>query len=358
MFLVSGVPNAHALFGVAIVRALAEEVFGAVDYGHVSTLEEFQTLFQARKGRALIAFVEAPEPSVCRLLARSKTKIAVFEEGLEGVTGFLMAHHRADFRSAVRYATLCASSLAALSAVGQAAAFAPPAEGARLLGFIQSLALFYGLQPDEGLVAGVAARLSLDGIDARTGLAEAMAVRFPAAAAVDHVLNALPPIERRILADLAIGYDGSSPGGAALSCAWPPAFCLSGDELDAYLRNPIDLIGRARTLSYGPYLHLPAGEWQLEIGLAVADNHSGNCVEITVSENGVAKASECFALPVLARMEASMPLVIDDPRHPIEIIVKTLEGAIEGSLSLETIRFVRQGAPSNIPDQRSVHYLK
>jgi hypothetical protein len=139
---------------------------------------------------------------------------------------------------------------------------------------------------------------------------------------------------------MAAQYKGVGSGRGRRRIEWPTEMWLDAARPGQLLRGPIDMVGPARYVLYGPYFHLPAGAWIAEVVIELADNRSGNrlCADIFSGEvlGGV-------VMPLMASgvFVFSIPFRLIDPFLPVELRFQLLEGAIEGRLALRGAVFVK-----------------
>src|SRR5208283_1221030 len=98
----------------------------------------------------------------------------------------------------------------------------------------------------------------------------------------------------------------------------------------------LDLAGNARIFIYGPYLHLPRGNWVATPAFSIGNNDSGNTLIIDIFNGSVLAIGESI-LPARGTYTCSIPFEITDPQSPIEVRFATAQGAIEGVFSLEEV---------------------
>lgn len=342
ILILSGGGGPHSLFAAILVRSLAEAAHGAITYAHASDVPAFREAFLARRGHAFVAFLEAPSPECALVLSRSRSKIAIFPDGFEDSVGFLMEQHGADFASAVRYATRGAASVTALLDRGNAGLLPAPAGSTLLAHHVRRLALFFGIEPSGPLVADLLARLGFaPGEGEAVTYEEALVRHLPARLRSGERLAALAEADRDALQAMAPGYDGLfGPNPPAI--LWPPRLCFLGDRPGEALHGPIDLTGPARTLSYGPYLHLPPGDWEASVTLATGANRSGNRVSVRFVGAAGLREADRVDLPEAGRIELRTPLAVETASEGIELLLAADEGAIEGWAEIEAIALRKQ----------------
>lgn len=119
---------------------------------------------------------------------------------------------------------------------------------------------------------------------------------------------------------------------------WPRQCFLLGDQPNSAVPVAIDVTGRARIIFYGPYLHLPRGQWNVRVLIGFSRDIGGMPFSIEVySTELLGKAR------VLAErggiFEFEFEAIVAAPHEPIEIRIMNEQGAIEGHMGLVSIGF-------------------
>ena len=107
----------------------------------------------------------------------------------------------------------------------------------------------------------------------------------------------------------------------------------------SYLNGPIDLVGPARVLVGGHALSLPEGDWRATARIRVFDNFSGNTIQSDIFAEDILAAGVIALVPTFGIFEYSINFHCRDPFFPIIFRISILEGAIEGTLELESVSF-------------------
>ena len=140
---------------------------------------------------------------------------------------------------------------------------------------------------------------------------------------------------------MASQYEGVGAGRGGRRIEWPTEMFLDWDRPGSFLTGPIDMLGPARFIICGPYLHLTIGGWNAEVVIELLDNASGNRLGVDVF-SGVILSGVTMPLPPCGVFTFSIPFRVDDPFLPVELRFQLLEGAIEGRLALRAIGFARE----------------
>ena len=160
----------------------------------------------------------------------------------------------------------------------------------------------------------------------------------------DHVNHLIPNFAKRgdelstlpSLAATAIAepYACLVDGEALAMVEWPASIFSDGDAIGDYVGGPNDLMGPARILVYGPYMHLPRGEWAAYFELEVSDNQSGNRLKVDVVCGPLISASVIADLPLTGRYCFTVAFTVVEPLQPVEMRFQIESGPIEGRFLL------------------------
>lgn len=129
-------------------------------------------------------------------------------------------------------------------------------------------------------------------------------------------------------------------GKRDIEVVWPIEFFLDATTLQQASPHGVELIGPARCLYFGPYLHLPCGGWagDVEIGLSadIIDTYlRAEVSNVRVLADFMARGRRAglFALPI--------DFVVEDARFGHEVRLFIDRGEIGGRLGLVQVRLRR-----------------
>ncbi|MBO0905781.1 hypothetical protein [Jiella sonneratiae] len=341
LLLVSGSHSAYSRFGFAAVQAIARAAYGTIQPAQFSKLEQFYSAYRDRKSETLVAFIQAGDERIARLLQRTQSKIVLFEDDLTNTVGRLMIDPRHTFRKAVCSATMASASLTHLAETTNAVVYPCPMPQSLMLPFIQSLAWFFGIEPDQALVDKVAVSMKLGSVDPRTSMIEAMDAFASDYADTQAVLKSFAPQHMAIMEALRRSYGTRASEDARKTLSWPIQALFDPRNREDFLPDEIEMQGKARTLISGPEYRLVPGSWLTEVVLGINDNRSGNKMVWTIVEGKAVRARLNFELPSEGRLKLTQAFDVEDPCSPVSFIFDIKEGAIEGRLSIQSIRLRR-----------------
>jgi hypothetical protein len=224
--------------------------------------------------------------------------------------------------------------------------------------FLADLADFYEMECDAETIRKARIQLSFEEEEASATLGDL--VQRAVLDKFDHLSGRLAKSqeEAELVATFARDYDVILRKSKVRDVTWPRAIFLKVEPRDAPLDGPVSLLGPARFLTYGPYLHLPAGEWRATVEIEAADCYSENRLSIDVCAAGVVIAAVTTTLPAFGVFACDMQFRLDDPMSPVESRLRLLTGAIEGQLLLRSVRFRRIDEDEDAKDQRAAMLLE
>lgn len=157
----------------------------------------------------------------------------------------------------------------------------------------------------------------------------------PAPKAIGPASPALP-IVSQYLAPLFASGNGLEP----LALVWPREFFFDGDAPGEVLPATIEVAGRARHLSYGPYLPLPTGHWQATAFLGFSPE-IGKMPFILEADTGGAFARGYFETEHGGLFALTLEFTVTDPLQPIEFRLISQDSALEGQAALIELELTR-----------------
>ena len=189
------------------------------------------------------------------------------------------------------------------------------------------------LRPE--MIVGEATDAILRAMDLPAGVppaapkASALALYFPAAGTAS----------MQALVDEVVAPSFAAAVGAPCAVVWSRACMLWGDHPNEKLPRIIDLTGPARVLAYGPYFHLPAGNWTVCATLAFSSETVGAPFAIEL-HGDVLLGRGRFKPPEAGVFTASFAAEIHSAYIPNEVRLVNETGAIDGEIGVDHIRLI------------------
>lgn len=326
-----GPPSSRSVFVSRFGVDLLRDVVGDFQLVYANSSSELIKQLKQRDGRRSMLYFDFPDASISRIVVEQGVPTVFVSEPFENIVSYAMAAWKMDLHGGIRFAT---RSIVALYPIASSRTISP----LRLHGrdetiekLINTLALSLGLETSPGTVERIKALYS----DVGSERVEDIILRrteFVEAAAAN--LAALNPDERALLDALAKTYQPLLDGRPRERIVWPGTICANGDQRGQMMARTMDLTGPARILSFGPYLHLPAGEWTAEMRFQIADNWSKNELMMEITTGSDVLATGKSPLPTNGLFSMALPFMVTSGELPLEVRSTLMKGAIEGEFRL------------------------
>ena len=334
-----GTPSPLTYLAINMLRAIVQVTCGEHDMIGVNNIADLRAAWPKRDPQrpAVVVASDMPRPDFIDFMLGAKAPMILCLERVEGIVAFMMSCRQIDRASAQRIATQSLSSLEGLAANTPPAVLKMGVFPATLAQTLSDLIRFCN---EDGGAEAVESALRYLGFAGRGDmpfsefLNEARQSLFPSLKGESDLDRW--DTDRR----LASHYNEIAAGRRLMQTYWPAGCLLQADTRGISAEGDMELEGRARFLSHGPYFHLPAGFWGVEVAIEVSQSHSQNRVGFDVFAGAVVAAC-ATTLPSEGRLACDMAFHVSDPTAPVEIRVQLLSGAIEGKLRIEGVTLRR-----------------
>lgn len=346
-----GTPSPLTYWGVHVVRAIAHVCHGEHHFIQSIYFRDLRDAWFKRDGKGVIFVSECPESQVSDLFIRSGAPIFLFADDPGDVIGYAMASRGLGLHQALRFASQSYCTLSNIVRTDGAFVVRPSHYGGGVRALVRQILAFL-----EGAVSDELAELAMAHIlsDYRAGddstiekevLRIIPGARRPGGFAVERTETA-----HRLIDSVIQQYAAIFEGRVLRKVEWPREIFLDWDRGEAFVAGPLQLVGPARFIICGPYMHLTRGEWLAKVEIEVSENHSGNRLRADI----VAGDIQCVVdadLPGEGVFAFEMAFAVVEPLLPVEIRFQILSGAIEGRFFLRRVRIER--APVDLaPSER------
>lgn len=310
---------------LAAARELIGSTCGKLDYIHLTTLDVLKEAWTKRSSDYVVMFLDRPDAALASMLSRVPLPIVFLAEDPVASARFVMDRHKVTAEEATR---LVASSFASIQDIVCSAN--------NLLRLLPE----HFSTPGE-VIGRLSAFLHLDD-------------PAPPAGGSALVTVAAPPLGQMAATDVALSsltgaltpFRAVSRMQPVTSAAFPTGLFMLTEPAGGYYHGAeIPLLGPARILLYGPYLHLPVGVWRFCIRFDVSDNVSGNALKLELLLGHDVVAHSLGTLPSQGVFDAWIEGAINEPCEPVQIRLGIQEGAIEGLLTLLQVDAVFKATP-------------
>lgn len=340
LFPLFGTPSPQIFALKRLMNEVMTVVLGEPTVAHVNDIEEMRQLWAATKsadGRRILLVSDAPHQNLQKLFRGANLKLVVSVERFEALVGFLK-FQGLDIYWAIRRASLLFSALNELSGSNFALLVNDGWLRRDVMRVCQDICEHLGIEISEAQRQQILANL---GLAAETSLQD-FAIRETSGGDVSMArAHGLSASELNMLKPMLPRYNAILNGAPIQEVVWNTECFFYLNQTTQYQGHAIDMIGPARYLVYGPYMHLPAGVWEAELSFTISENHSQNniAVDAHVALNGEFFSNPRleFDLPVDGTYSLKIKFEVPDFRVYNDIRISLVRGAIEGQFVLHSV---------------------
>ena len=327
-----GVSTPFAYWGFHLVLEIVHAAAGETLHLHITNFQQLHDRVGERGAGSLVVTSDFPDQDLFDFLLRSALPLIAFADDVEEMVDWTAHSRKMSTENAVRF---CSNVMCVLAPafVAPRALILRPGSTARAL--VAAVVGHLCPNADERLAPRLYEALVREGKISAEGPAN---WRTTVETSDTGTLLADPERTadmKTALASYATVFSGRFP----LQVVWPVSLFTCPDVEN--WRQPIDLTGPARAVIYGPYLHLPAGDWVARVEFEIDEAISGveASTDVFISEVLVQKV---FLMPAKGIFAYELSFAVSDPRHAVEIRLFTKRSAIEGRLLMRSVT-VRPG---------------
>lgn len=335
-----GTSSLFGQMGNKIMWALGNAVFPDCHSLHVNSIEELRDAVLGRKLPNILLFSENPEHNLLNVTSRINPSVVVFYEDPSDIAGYMLRHRKVVWPAALQVACQNIATVAEV-VVNPATLVIRRAPDLILGELIEQIATHFGLNLAPSHWQDIVTTL---------GLSDPARLHAPVEALMAELFDDYRPPAFGIyeltadvvhLMELVYGPLRQVFDLAPLSeIFWPVEVFFSQTQqksISGVTSSPIDLLGPARYLYFGPYLCLPPGQWRLHAVFEVKENLSFNKIEVDICQGDGVLSYGLFDIPVRGNFEVLTEIEVKQPERPLEFRIFLKEGAIEGLFTLKSV---------------------
>lgn len=334
---VFGTPSALMYGGLNVVRNLTEIVLGPHQLANANSTDQLrERLLElgAIEDAKVVFYSDLPDPDLCALFVKTRAPIILFVDNFDDVVTYVCKSRDMPLNDSIR---LASRSFCALEPLIRSDLVLKLDAGThrRALGeVLADIAAFFGTRLTQAARDQVVVRLSSEG--ERTSIFAYLSKTFPHATLPGVAAQQLSTAERNLVAQFSQPYSAVANGRSLDHMDWPIGMLMDSAVPDSPFSGRVELLGPARFLAYGPYLHLTPGKWCVDVVFEVQDNHSGNQLYADVYSGDILSVVTT-PLPASGTYKFQISFEIIDPLEPVQVRFQTLSGAIEGVVTFNRI---------------------
>jgi hypothetical protein len=340
---VFGTPSALMYGGLNVVRNLVELGIGTHKLVNANSIADLRKTFvehglghEAR----VVFYSDLPDADLCALFIKIRAPTVLFMDAFDDVVTYVSKSRSMNMAESIRLASRSICALEPLIRFDMVLKFNSRAYRTPLKDVVLAIGAFFALAlPREEVDRIVSSLIKEDG---EPQLSDYLFRTFPEAASPGTTIQRLATDDRRLVRQLASAYSAIAFGRSFDRMDWPISLYMSNDHPTEPFPGRVELLGPARFIAYGPYLHLTAGQWQAKIVFEVADNHSGNQLYVDAYAGEILSAVTT-QLPAQGTFTFQIGFEISNPLEPVQLRFQILSGAIEGVFTLISTSLDRVG---------------
>lgn len=334
---VFGTPSALMYGGLNVVRNLTEIVLGAHQLANANSTEQLRERLaglDAIEDAKVVFYSDLPDPDLCALFVKTQAPIVLFVDNFEDVVTYARKSRDLPLNDSIRLASRSFCALEPLIRSDLVLKLDARTYGRALGEILADIAAFFGTRLTPSSREQVAKSLSPEG--GKTSLFTYLSKAFPHASPPGMAAQQLTVAERNLVTQLAGPYQAVANGRSLDHMDWPISLFMDSANPDSPFSGRLELLGPARFLAYGPYLHLTPGKWYADVIFEVQENHSGNQLYADVYSGDILSVVTT-PLPASGTYRFEISFEITNPHEPVQVRFQTLSGAIEGVVTFNRI---------------------
>lgn len=341
-----GPPSGYTQCSLFLMRLLTDELLRDLDYLVAGELSQLREVWSARRQPHVFFFADCPERALVDVFLKLQAPSIIFLEDANDVTGYIFRERGISWPWALRLTHQCIISIGDLIASGNALVLHREYE-LTLREFYLAIAKQFQMEVSDAQLNAVLEKGGLAGEFTLDSPMEAVLLaRWPHARPLGTGLEGIAKADCRVITALNAPLRAVMAGRRVETFQWPQELFISGDRPNDALLGSIEMLGGARCLCYGPYLHLPVGDWDVSLEMEIRENLSGNRFDIDIF-HGEVVALESFQMPAAGHFHLRAHFSVRDPREPVQVRIIMREGAIEGILDVRSA-VVRAARPASV----------
>jgi hypothetical protein len=341
---VFGTPSALMYGGLNVVRNLVELGIGAHKLVNAnSTVDLRKTFAEIEVGQdaRAVFYSDLPDADLSALFIRTRAPMIVFMDAFDDVVSYVSRSRTMSATESIRLASRSLCALEPLLRSDLVLKFNSRAYRSPLKDLVPAIASFFELALPAPKIDQIVASLFNDW-SAQTRLSDYLYRTFPDATPPGTAIHKLAPDDRRLVRQLGSAYSAIAAGRPFDQMDWPISMYMSSDHPGGPFPGRVEMVGPARFIAYGPYLHLTAGQWVANVVLEVAGNLSGNQLYVDVYAGDILSVITT-QLPAEGTYTFQIGFEIINPLEPVQLRFQILSGAIEGVFTLSGTGLRRVG---------------
>lgn len=325
IFAVGGLPSPLNMLLIHIVGDILRRIHGAVVTCPLNVRDQCDLDAAINAGQAILVFFDVPDAEVVEFIRDGSFPRLLVEEPFDVAVTYSMAARQIGFIEACRFVSHSMCSLEPLIQQSDVAKIAVQYD-VLLASWIDLIAEKIDISADAWM--SVRTLMHQDYAHLKTIQDAVFALIYLAEEGAARAKN-LTRETRQILD----AFNQSYRFGVIDEVFWPAEILLNATPPYEPVSGELSIVGPSRVLTFGPYMHLPAGEWTADYAFETLDNGSGNLYCFDVVTDGAIQFSTQGLINSSGKFLISCDFEVTEPASPVEFRCFIAEGAIGGRLT-------------------------
>jgi len=339
---VFGTPSALLYGGLNLVRRLTELGIGEHTLANANSIEDLKNVLSRQAVGSdikVVFYSDLPDSDLSALFIKSQAPMVLFVDDFEDVVGYLHASRDMSIPESIRLASRSFSALEPIIRSDLVLKLDSKAYQRPLSNILNEIGEFFQARLSPASTDRIAASLTGEPSD-QILLSDYLYRTFNQASPPGASLQRMPPGERRIVSELAKSYSAIAAGHTLDYMDWPISMFFDSADPTRPFSGCVELLGPARFLAYGPYLHLTPGQWYADVEFEIRENLSGNLLYVDVYAGDILNVFTA-PLPAVGKYLVKLGFEIINANEPVQVRFQSLSGAIEGIVTFNRVEVRR-----------------
>ena len=332
-----GTPSALTYWVIHAMRGIMQAALGEYHYIHALTLNDLQNAWSERDERSVLFFADCPNREIVDLIMSSNAPILLVADDPEDLAGFVMRARGMDALTAIRFSSQSYATLAPFFKNERVHRFGSELYGQSVRDVIERLTNLLDGNAGGALIDRAMKALIHANEEATNSVVLDQIRRFfQESEAPGNYFDLHNSQDYQIVSGALSHYTPILSTSRLKDIEWPRGIFADWDRPGRPVEGTIELVGPARFIICGPYMHLPRGLWTAYVEFEVSDNHSGNRLRSDIL-HGEVLCGITTDLPSKGVFSFELSFEVVEPLLPVEVRFELQRGAIEGKFLLRRV---------------------
>ncbi|MBN9080464.1 MAG: hypothetical protein J0I16_03125 [Rhizobiales bacterium] len=332
-----------------LISIITEAVIGDAQELYVvsrAQLRDHWHDIRSNPDKTFVLLSNAPSADLTDVFVETKLPVLVCHQDAEDILKYLILDCGFDLATALQNVSNTTVQSAHLTRCSRSLVLDSGRYATSILDLSREIMIFFGIPAEQQQLELVKAALGGEQ-GSRASFLDFILAQFPKWHSVKSFAGMLSDEDISLIEHVGQDYNFIGDERSQSTFYWPRRCFLDGDIPGHRLVGSKLLVGPARILSYGPYMHLPAGIWHGEMQIELAGCGTDTLALLDVF-NGEILGAVSMRWPRNGSFAIDISFEVTESHKPLELRLQLLKGAIEGEVLLVGVRLTRAATPRQI----------